>query len=80
VRHVHILRSLPDPNRLYTGYTTCPDTRLQTHNAGGCPHTSKYTPWEMPFCCSFPDKTRALEFERCLKSHSGRAFAGKHPL
>ena len=80
MHHVYILRSLSDPSRLYTGYTTCPEIRLQAHNAGECPHTSKFTPWEMPFCCSFPDKMRALEFERYLKSHSGRAFASKHLL
>lgn len=26
---------------------------------------------------SFPDKYKALEFEKYLKSHSGRAFAKK---
>jgi putative endonuclease len=50
VHHVYILRSLSDPSRVYTGYTTDPDKRLSAHNAGECPHTSKYTPWEMAFC------------------------------
>jgi hypothetical protein len=27
---------------------------------------------------AFADRQRALDFERYLKSHSGRAFAAKH--
>ena len=31
----------------------------------------------MIWYCAFPDKHRALAFEKYLKSHSGRAFAKK---
>ena len=36
-----------------------------------------FKPWELVWYCAFPDKYRALEFEKYLKSHSGRAFAKK---
>jgi predicted GIY-YIG superfamily endonuclease len=41
------------------------------------PQNSK--PWELTWYCAIPDKYRALEFEKYLKSHFGRAFA-KKPL
>ncbi|MDX2095626.1 MAG: GIY-YIG nuclease family protein, partial [Alphaproteobacteria bacterium] len=37
-------------------------------------------PWELVWYCAFPDKYKALEFEKYLKSHSGRAFANKRLL
>nr|WP_237357919.1 GIY-YIG nuclease family protein [Rhizobium phaseoli] len=51
--------------------------RLSAHNAGKSTHTAKFAPWDLLWYCAFPDKHKALEFERYLKSHSGRAFAGK---
>ena len=47
------------------------------HNAGKSAHTSKYVPWKLNWYCGFPDKQIALDFEKYLKSHSGRAFAKK---
>ena len=52
--------------------------RLKTHNALKVPHTSKFAPWRIETAVAFRDKEKALAFERCLKTHSGRAFAGKH--
>ncbi|NKF32880.1 GIY-YIG nuclease family protein, partial [Pseudomonas sp. BGM005] len=51
--------------------------RLSAHNAGKSTRTAKFAPWNLLWYCAFPDKHKALEFERYLKSHSGRAFAGK---
>jgi predicted GIY-YIG superfamily endonuclease len=48
------------------------------HNNGEVPHTSKNKPWKIQTAISFNDKTKALAFEKYLKSHSGRAFAKKH--
>ncbi|MDK1032595.1 MAG: GIY-YIG nuclease family protein, partial [Planctomycetia bacterium] len=48
------------------------------HNSRKCPHTSKYSPWKMVVAVRFSDNTKALKFERYLKSGSGRAFAKKH--
>jgi putative endonuclease len=51
--------------------------RLPEHNAGKSAHTAKFKPWELVWYCAFPDKYKALAFEKYLKSHSGRAFAKK---
>jgi len=39
--------------------------------------TAKFKPRKLVWYCAFPDKYKALEFEKYLKSHSGRAFAKK---
>jgi predicted GIY-YIG superfamily endonuclease len=50
---------------------------MADHNAGKSTHTAKFTPWEVVWYSAFPDKYKALEFEKYLKSHSGRAFIKK---
>jgi predicted GIY-YIG superfamily endonuclease len=70
--------SASHPDQTYVGFTTEIRKRLLKHNEGGCPHTSKYRPWVMAWFCGFPDKFKALDFEKYLKSHSGKAFASKH--
>ena len=77
-KYVYLLRSQSDPNQRYVGVTSDLDARLHTHNAGGSPHTSKYVPWGLVTYVCFNDDQRATEFERYLKSDSGRAFANKH--
>jgi len=76
-RCVYILQSQADPDRFYTGHTDDPRERLKVHNQGKCKHTSKYTPWKIKTTIAFADKERALEFEKYLKTASGRAFAKK---
>jgi predicted GIY-YIG superfamily endonuclease len=45
--YVYIIQSDIDQNRFYTGFTEDLDSRLKSHNSGGCDHTSKYRPWRM---------------------------------
>ena len=40
-------------------------------------HTQKYLPWKLVGYHAFGDKKMALDFETCLKSGSGKAFASK---
>jgi predicted GIY-YIG superfamily endonuclease len=54
--------------------------RIADHNAGRSAHTAKFIPWKLVWYCAFTDKLQALEFEKYLKSHSGRAFAKKRLL
>jgi putative endonuclease len=75
--YVYILRSVSFPEQEYIGATADLKRRLQEHNAGKSAHTAKYTPWTLVWYCAFPDKHKALAFEKYLKSHSGRAFAKK---
>ena len=76
--YVYILESLADTSHHYTGFTEHLDDRLRDHNAGRDPHTRKYRPWRIKTAIAFTDRQRALDFERYLKSHAGRAFAVKH--
>jgi predicted GIY-YIG superfamily endonuclease len=62
----------------YAGLTECIERRLAAHNAGQVSHTSKFKPWRVQSYIAFPDRARAAEFERYLKSGSGRAFAKRH--
>ncbi|MCC7094892.1 MAG: GIY-YIG nuclease family protein [Ignavibacteriaceae bacterium] len=76
--YVYILQSINYPESHYTGFTTDLKKRIMKHNNGEVPHTSKNKPWKIQTAISFNDKTKALAFEKYLKSHSGRAFAKKH--
>jgi predicted GIY-YIG superfamily endonuclease len=75
--YVCIIRSLAFPEQEYTGSSADIKQRLKDHNAGKSTHTAKYGPWKLIWYCAFPDKNMALAFEKYLKTHSGRAFAGK---
>ncbi len=75
--YVYMLRSVSHPNQTYIGFSENLKTRLAAHNIGQSPHTSKYKPWELINYIAFKDKPKALEFEKYLKSHSGKAFAKK---
>ena len=75
--YVYILQSEKCPNRFYTDFTEDLDQRLKAHNAGKCPHTTKFAPWLLKTAIVFTEREKVLEFERYLKSPSGRAFAKK---
>ena len=78
--YVYIIRSVALPEREYVGATADLKQRVADHNAGRSIHTAKSIPWELVWYSAFPDKHKALEFEKYLKSHSGRAFARKRLL
>lgn len=52
--------------------------RLEKHNRGEVPHTSKYAPWRLRTFVGFAEPEKAVAFERYLKSGSGRAFSTRH--
>ena len=78
MKYVYLLRSFSTPDRHYIGITSNLRSRLQAHNAGASPHTSKYAPWQLVTYVGFRDAQRAIDFEHYLKSGSGRAFARRH--
>jgi len=41
-------------------------------------HTAKFKPWVIKTAIAFRDRERTVQFERYLKTGSGRAFARKH--
>jgi putative endonuclease len=75
--YVYILRSVTSPTEEYTGMTADLKQRIADHNSGKSKHTSKFMPWKLLFYSAFPNKITALDFEKYLKSHLGRAFAKK---
>ena len=75
--YVYVIRSINFPQTTYVGYTTNINERLATHNSGGSVHTSKDRPWELVICIVFKNIDCAKQFEKYLKSQSGRAFAKK---
>ena len=76
--YVYSMVSISCPTSHYTGLTKNLEERLKRHNAGQVPHTAKFRPWRIDVAIAFSDRTRAVAFERYLKSHAGRVFAKKH--
>jgi predicted GIY-YIG superfamily endonuclease len=75
---VCILRSDHNPERHYTGVTTDIVQRLRWHNAAWNTDTAQDRPWSVVVSIEFNKEHSALEFERYLKTGSGRAFAKRH--
>jgi len=77
VKTVYVLQSISLPNQYYFGITGNVIERLNAHNAGQSPHTSKFRPWKLILTMQFEDDSKARAFERYLKTGSGNAFAKK---
>jgi putative endonuclease len=75
--YVYLIRSVNYPDTTYAGYTTDIKKRLLCHNSGGSIHTRKDRPWELVTYIAFKNMDCAKQFEKYLKSQSGRAFAKK---
>jgi hypothetical protein len=54
--------------------------RVVEHYAGKSIHTNKFKPWTLNAYVALPEKHLAENFERHLKSGSGRAFVNRHLL
>ena len=75
--YVYILTSLSQPGRFYTGITRNLRNRLDAHNQGQVAHTTKHRPWRIETAVAFRSEQKAVDFEKYLKTHSGRAYARK---
>ena len=73
---VYILKCVD--GKLYTGCTENLGERLERHNKGYVPATESRRPVELITHIIFNNKYKAFEFEKYLKSGSGRAFINKH--
>ena len=62
----------------YVGCTSDLKERITRHQKGHVPATIKRLPVELVAYFAFKDKYVAFEFEKYLKSGSGRAFIKKH--
>ena len=62
----------------YTGCTENLEERLERHENGHVPATKDRRPIDLITQVVFKDRYKAFEFEKYLKSGSGRAFMNKH--
>ena len=74
--YVYILKC--NDGDLYTGCTDNLKERIDRHNKGYVPATKDRKPVELMTYSVFKNKYTAFEFEKYLKSGSGRAFIKKH--
>jgi len=65
-------------NRTYIGCTNNLKDRLQRHKKGNIPATKNRLPVVLVAYFAFLNKYKAFDFEKYLKSGSGRAFLSRH--
>ena len=75
--YAYLLRSVRHPGQRCVGLTSDLQRRSDGHNSGKCHHTRRHRPWKIAVAIRFEDDARAIDFERYLKSGSGRAFANR---
>jgi len=68
---VYIIYS-PGIDRYYIGYSTDPAGRLRKHNASHIGFTGRAKDWQLVYSEKLPDKEKAIERERELKSWKSR--------
>jgi len=78
MQYVYILRCCDGIH--YTGCTSDLKKRIESHQNGLVSFTKPRLPVSLVFYCAFADKHKAFEFEKYLKSGSGRAFMKKRLL
>jgi len=74
--YVYIL--LCSDNKPYTGCTNDLKDRIKRHQKGNVPATKDRLPVKLASYFAFANKYKAYEFEKYLKSGSGRAFTKRH--
>ena len=67
-------------NTFYTGCTSDLEDRMKRHSKGENTYTKVRLPVILVYYSAFQDKYKAYEFEKYLKSGSGKAFAKKRFL
>lgn len=75
---MYYVYSLKCKDGYYVGCTDNIDGRLDRHRKGDVPATANRLPINLAFYFTIEDKYKAYEFEKYLKSGSGRAFLKKH--
>lgn len=74
--YVYIL--LCSDERTYIGCANDLKARIKRHELGYVPATKSLRPIELNIYFAFRNKYKAFNFEKYLKSGSGRAFINKH--
>jgi len=77
---MYCVYSLKCKDGFYIGCTDNLRDRLSRHKKGHIPATANRLPVELEFYFATENKYGAFEFEKYLKSGSGRAFIKRHLL
>ena len=77
---MYYVYSLKCKSGFYVGCTEDIKDRFERHRKGQISATANRLPVELDFYFAVKDKYKAFEFEKYLKSGSGRAFINKHFL
>jgi putative endonuclease len=77
---MHYVYSLKCKDGYYVGCTDDLKDHLHRHQSGHVPSTKNRLLVELDFYVAIKDKYKAFEFEKYLKSGSGRAFIMKNFL
>ncbi len=77
--YVYIIKSM-QRNFIYTGSTNDINRRIEEHNSGICGSTKPYKPFKLIAYFALEEKTKAIAFEKYLKTGSGKAFLSKRVL
>lgn len=76
--NMHYVYSLKCKDGFYVGCTEDLKERIERHKKGNVPATANRLPLNLEFYFAIQEKYKAFEFEKYLKSGSGRAFIEKH--
>ena len=74
--YVYLLKCANDS--VYTGCTSDIERRLNEHQSHKIHFTRDKTPVTLLSYTAFPDKYKAFEYEKYLKTGSGIAFRNRH--
>lgn len=74
---MYYVYSLKCKDGYYVGCTDNLEDRLERHQKGNVPATAKRLPVKLDFYFAIRNKYKAFNFEKYLKSGSGRAFVRK---
>jgi predicted GIY-YIG superfamily endonuclease len=74
--YVYILKC--NEGSIYTGCTNNLEDRIKRHNSGQVEATKNTLPVEIIAYIVFTDKYKAYNFEKYLKTGSGRTFSKRH--
>lgn len=75
---MYFVYNLKCSDGFYIGCTEDIDERIERHSKGHVPATKDRLPIKLVSYFAFEEKYKAFEFEKYLKSGSGRAFLNKH--
>lgn len=76
--YVYYIRSKLFSDKTYIGFTSNLKQRLLEHNAGKSVYTKEFKPWILVGFLGFGQESKALKFERHLKTNAGRVFLRRY--